>query len=73
MPTSQYDRHTLHCALGSTSSSSHSSVSPAALITSRDSLPERIELSMLLKITLKCMSLRVVLDLLNQISNVDAM
>ena len=34
---------------------------------------ERIELSMLLKITLKCMSLRVVLDLLNQISNVDAM
>ena len=28
---------------------------------------------MLLKITLKCMSLRVVLDLLNQISNVDAM
>ena len=38
MPTSRYDRHTLHCALGSTSSSSHSSVFPAALITSRDSL-----------------------------------
>ena len=37
-PTSQYDRHTWHCALGSTSSSSHSSVFPAALITSRDSL-----------------------------------
>ena len=32
-----------------------------------------IELSMLLKITLKCLSLRVVLDLLNQILNVDAM
>ena len=30
MPTSQYDRHTLHCALGCTSSSSHSSVFPAA-------------------------------------------
>ena len=38
MPTSQYDRHALHCALGSTSSSSHCSVFPAALITSRDSL-----------------------------------
>ena len=38
MPTFQYDRHTLHCALGSTSSSSHSSVFPAALITSCDSL-----------------------------------
>ena len=38
MPTSQYDRHTLHYALGSTSSNSHSSVFPAALITSRDSL-----------------------------------
>ena len=38
MPTSQYDRHTLHCALGSTSSSSHSSVFPAALIASCDYL-----------------------------------
>ena len=28
---------------------------------------------MFLKVTLKCLSLRVVLDLLNQISNVDAM
>ena len=28
---------------------------------------------MLLKITLKCLSLRVVLDLLNQVVNVDAM
>ena len=42
MPTSQYDRHTLHCALGSTSSSSHSSVFPAALIKSRDSLLKRL-------------------------------
>ena len=38
MPTSQYDRHALHCALGSTSSISHSSVFPAALITSCESL-----------------------------------
>ena len=38
MPTSQYAKHALHCSLGSTSSSSHSSVFPAALITSRDSL-----------------------------------
>ena len=38
MPASQCDRHTLQCALGSTSSSSHNSVFPAALITSRDSL-----------------------------------
>ena len=28
---------------------------------------------MLLKITLKCLSLRVILDLLNQVVNVDAM
>ena len=40
MPTSQYARHALHCALGSTSSISHSSVFPAALITSCDSLLE---------------------------------
>ena len=26
MPTSQYDRHTLHCALGSVSSKSHNSI-----------------------------------------------
>ena len=38
MPTSHYARHALHCALGSTSSSSHGSVFPAALITSCDSL-----------------------------------
>ena len=38
MPTFQYDRHILHCALGSTSSSSHNSMFPAALIMSCDSL-----------------------------------
>ena len=38
MPTSQYDRHTLHCALGCTSSNSHNSMFPAASITSCDSL-----------------------------------
>ena len=32
---------------------------------------ERVECSMLLKITLKCLSLRVVLDPLNQVVNVD--
>ena len=42
MTMSQYDGHTLHCALGSTSSSSHSSVFPAALITSLDSLLKRL-------------------------------
>ena len=65
-PTSQYDRHTLHCALCSTSSSSDSNHVLWFFA-------EKVELSMLLKITWKCMSLRVVLDLLNQISNVDAM
>ena len=30
MPTSQYDRHTLHCALGSISSSSHNSTFPTS-------------------------------------------
>ena len=34
---------------------------------------EKIECSMLLKFTLKCLSLRVILDLLNQVVNVDAM
>ena len=38
MPTSQYDRHTLHCALGSVLSSSHSSVFPTSRIMSFDSL-----------------------------------
>ena len=38
MPTSQYARHALHCAFGSTSTISHSSVFPAALIASFDSL-----------------------------------
>ena len=35
---SQYDRHTLHCALGSVSRSSHNSMFPAASIMSCDSL-----------------------------------
>ena len=65
--------YTLCCVLGSVLSNLHSSVSPAASITFRDSLLKKIELSMLLKFTLKCLSLRVVLDFLNQISNVDAM
>ena len=34
---------------------------------------ERIKLLTLLKIALKCMSMRVILDLLNQILNADAM
>ena len=37
-PTSQYVRHALHCAFGSTSTISHSSVFPAASIASCDSL-----------------------------------
>ena len=37
MPASQYARHALHCAFGSTSSISHSSVFPAALTTFCDS------------------------------------
>ena len=35
---SQYDRHALHCDFGSASTISHSSVFPAALIASCDSL-----------------------------------
>ena len=38
MPTSQYVRHALHCDSGSTSTISHSSVFPAAVIASCDSL-----------------------------------
>ena len=37
MPTSQYDRHILHCALGSTSSSSYNSMFPTSRIMSFDS------------------------------------
>ena len=73
MPASQYARHALHCALGSTSSISHSSVFPAALIMPCDSLLKGLNCRRCLKITLKCLSMRVVLDLLNQVVNVDAM
>ena len=38
MSACQYVRHALHCPFGSTSSISHNSVFPAALITSCDSL-----------------------------------
>ena len=73
MPTFQYVRHALHCDFGSTSTISHSSVFRAALIASFDSSAEGIECSMLFKITLKCLSLMVILDLLNQVVNVNAM
>ena len=73
MPALQYVRHALHCDFGSTSTISHSSVFPTAIIASFDSSLKGVECSMLLKITLKCLSLRVVLDLLNQVVNVDAM
>ena len=71
MPTSQHDRHTLNCALGSTSSSSHSSVFPTALFLWF--FAERVGLWTLLKNTLKYLSMRVVLDFLNQTLNVGAM
>ena len=71
MPALQYVRHALHCDFGSTSTISHSSVFPAAIIASFD-FAEGIERMMLLKITLKCLSLRVILDLLNQVMNVNA-
>ena len=38
MPALQYVRHALHCDFGSTSTISHSSVFPAAIIASFDSL-----------------------------------
>ena len=37
MPTSQYDKHTLHCALGSVSSNSHNSMFPTTWIICFDS------------------------------------
>ena len=37
MPTSQYDRQTLHCALGSVSSNSHNSMFPTSCIICFDS------------------------------------
>ena len=37
MPTSQYDKHTLHCVLGSVSSNSHSSMFPTSWIICFDS------------------------------------
>ena len=71
MPASQYAGHSLHCAFGSTSSNSHSSVFPAALVTSCDSLLKGFKLSKSLKITLKCFSLEGDFDLLNQVVNVN--
>ena len=73
MPTSQYARHALHCALGSTSSSSHSSVFPAVLITSCDSLLKGLNCRCCWRSLWSAFSLRMVLDLLNQILNIDAM
>ena len=71
--TSQNIRHALHCDFGSTSTISHNSVFPAAVIASFDSSLKGLNARLLLKITLKCFSLRVVLDLVNQVVNVDAM
>ena len=73
MPTSQYVRHALHCAFGSTSTISHRSVFPPSHNRIFWFFAEGTECLMLLKITLKCLSLRVVLDLLNQVVNVNAM
>ena len=43
IPVLQYVRHALHCDFGSTSTISHSSVFPAAIIASFDSFAEGIE------------------------------
>ena len=37
MPMSQYDKHTLHCVLGSVSSNSHNSIFPTSRIICFDS------------------------------------
>ena len=72
IPALQCVRHALRCDFGSTLIISHSSVFPAAIIASFD-FAEGIERTMLLKITLKCFSLRVIFDLLNQVVNVITM
>ena len=72
IPVLQCVKHALHCDFGSTSIISHSSVFPAAIIASFD-FAEGIECTMLLKIILKCFPLRVILDLLNQVVNVNTM
>ena len=73
IPVLQCVRHALHCNFGSTLIISHSSVFPAAIIASFDSFAEGIEWSMLLEIILKCFSLRMIFDLLNQVMNVNAL
>ena len=72
IPALQCLRHALHCNFGSTSIISHSSVFPAAIIASFD-FAEGIERTMLLKITLKCFSLRMTFDFLNQVMNANAL
>ena len=54
IPELQYVRHALHCDFGSTSTISHISVFPAAIIASFDLFAKGIECTMLLEITLKC-------------------
>ena len=73
MPALQYVRHALHCDFGSTLTISHSSVFSAAIIASFDSLLKGLNAQCCVEITLKCFSLRVILDLLNQVVNVNTM
>ena len=73
IPVLQCVRHALHCDFGSTSIISHSSVFPAAIIASFDSLLKGLNARCCWRSFSKCFSLRMVFDLLNQVTNVNAL
>ena len=73
MPSLQYDRHALHCVLGSVSNNSNSSTLAHVLNHFLCRRTERVVGFVLLWIELKSMSIWMVLDLLNQFTNTRAL
>ena len=68
MPWFQYERHSLHCVLGFVSHNSNSSTLPMSLIIFLDFTKWVVGI-ILLKIGLKILSMRMVLDLLHELTN----
>ena len=69
MPSLQYDRHSVHCVLGSVSNSSKSPYVAHILNHLLCHRTERVVGFVLLQISLKILSVRVVLDLLDKFTN----
>ena len=69
MSMSKYDKHILQCVWGSVSSNSHNSMFPISWV----SWIICVDFWLLLQVSLVGMSMRVILDLLNQFSNIGAL